>query len=177
MKIAKPYKTATLKDITQGFSDTHKANDFASEYGTWLCSPFNGKVDVITGAEALSPQTPSFELQRGNGIRIVSVERPEVSIVFWHCLPVFPVEVGQTVLMGQTIAQMGNSGYVLSNGTVVPYELRDNPPYLGTHAHISMGTAMEYWDYSALIDWSIPVGTNTLDAIYNTLKKIFNLLK
>lgn len=174
MKICKPYKSAKLSDITQGFSDAHKANDWASSYGTFLVAPFNCKIDVVTGADELNGS--DWELRRGNGVRMTSIENPAVSAMYWHCLGVFPVKVGDTVLQGQIVAQMGNSGYVESNGIVVPYEIRDNPPYYGTHLHCTIGTATEYWDYSSMIDWSIPVNYYLATTISNILQKISNLL-
>lgn len=177
MKLCKPFKTATPKSITQGYSPSHLANDFTSAYGTFLVSPFNGKVNVITGAETITTNSnPSFELKRGNGIRIVSIEDPTISVMYWHTLPFFPVKVGDTVLQGQVIAMMGNSGYVESNGIVVPYELRDNAPYLGTHVHITIGTATEYWDYSKLIDWNIEIKYDIITTIKSIIQNMSNFL-
>lgn len=179
IKCSRPYASCTLRDLTQGFSQEHQANDFASKYGTWLLAPFDAKVNVVTGAEDISvyENNPSFELKRGNGIRLVSIENPDISIMYWHCLPIFPVKVGDTVVQGQPVAQMGNTGYVVSNGVVVPYELRDKPPYLGTHVHLSFGTKVQNWDFSKFIDWTIPVRPDYDTAIKMIIKRILGFFK
>jgi murein DD-endopeptidase MepM/ murein hydrolase activator NlpD len=177
-KCCKPYKTCTPNDLAQGFIQDHLANDYASKYGTFLVAPFNGKVDVVTGAEMFTTDgKPSWELKRGNGIRIKSTENPEISVMYWHCLPFFPVKVGDIVLQGQPVAQMGNSGYVRSGGEVVPYELRNTPNYPGTHVHLTIGTKDEYWDFSQMISWDIPVNYDLMTAIKNVLQNISNFLK
>lgn len=174
IKIAKPYKTAKLSDITQGFNEQHKAIDWASKYGEWLVAPFNAKVAVIRSPDKLDGT--DFDLKAGCGIRLISIEDPTISFMHWHCLPVFPVEVGNTVMQGEEVAQMGNTGFVISNGIVVPYELRDTPNYPGTHDHSTMSIGEELVDYSKYIDWSIPVGTNILEKTMKVLQKISNLL-
>lgn len=175
MNYCKPYKNAKPSDITQGFSDTHKANDWVSAYGTWLVAPFNGKVVAIQGADKLD--SSDFEMERGCGIRILSIENPEIGFCYWHTLEFFPVKVGDTVLQGQPIAQMGNTGFVYSNGGYVLIKNRLDGNHPGTHAHISCGTQEEYFDYSKLIDWSIEVKYDLLTTISAVIQNIINFLK
>ena len=178
IKVCRPYKNATLQKMAQGFSTSHQANDFASFYGDWLVAPFNAQVASVVSAGPLSASTD--DLRRGYGMRLVSTEDPTVSISYWHCLPFFPVKKDDTVVQGQPVAQMGNSGFVLSGGSYVEVDIRTIPPYPGTHVHISMGqqsgdtyTAL---DMSKLIDFNIPIKYDVLTAIRSVLQKIINLL-
>ena len=178
MTIVKPFKNAKPTDITQGFSDSHQANDFASTYGTFLCAPFNAKVLNIVTASNI--ETTGEELRRGFGIRIQSIEDPTISMTFWHCLPFFACEIGDTVLQGQPIGQMGNSGFVLSGGVYVEVDIRSLPPYPGTHTHISMGQNIggvySPWDYSKVISWDIPINYSVIDTVSFLLKKLASFL-
>lgn len=179
IKVCKPFKTATRQSITQGFSDSHKANDFMSFYGDWLVAPFNAKVAVIRGvqnAEDIKVGDNSF-LEGGCGIRLVSIEDPTISLVFWHCQDSFPVNVGDTVVQGQPVAMMGNTGFVESGGQYVSLDRRLLPPYPGTHTHITFGTETEYLDYSQFIDWSIPVSYDLKSVVMNLTAKILSWFK
>jgi len=174
MKISKPYKNAKPSDVSQGFSYKHPAVDFASKYGTFLVAPENCIVDVIVSAkkidESLAP------LERGYGIRIKSIANPNTSHTYWHCLPVFPVKVGDTVLQGQPVAQMGNSGSVRTGSKWIPVEIRAKKPYLGTHLHwqyLLEGVPKDPLNY---IDWDIPVKYNLLVVIRAIIQNILNLL-
>lgn len=180
LKISRPFKECTPQNMSQGFiPKQHEANDFAGKWGTFLVSPFNAKVLVIHGVQNATDIVVgdnSF-LQGGCGIRIQSIEDPTLSMVYWHCQDVFPVSVGDTVIQGQPIAMMGNTGFVESNGVVVPYDIRLVPPYPGTHTHWSMGTNNADGTYTALdphllIDWSISINYNALTTIQQLIKKI-----
>lgn len=176
--LCKPFKSATKQSITQGFiTKDHEANDYASFYGDWLVAPFNCKISVIRGMQELKDVTDTSYLSGGCGIRMQSLEMPEYSCVFWHCRPVFPVKVGDIVLQGQPVAQEGNTGFVLSNGVLVPIELRDNPPYKGTHVHISFGTDKMNLDFSQYVDYTIPVNYNASQSLQSIINKIISWTK
>ena len=181
MKISKPYKGAKLSDISQGFHQEHQANDWVAPFGTFLVAPFNAKVIAIVKGEGLTTDPNPFKA--GYGIRLQSVEDPTLALVYWHCQPVFPVELRETVIQGSPVAMMGNSGYVISGGKYVEPEARTKSPYPGTHVHITIGRnnidgTYTPLDYSSLIDWTVPVtGVGILQAIAITFKKILTLLK
>jgi hypothetical protein len=178
IKICKPFRTCTPACMTQGFSDAHKANDFASFYGDWLVAPFNCKIGVITGVQNAGDVVASGYpfLEGGCGIRMVSIEDSTISCVYWHCQDVFPVNVGDTVLQGQPVALMGNTGFVEAGGVYVPIDQRLIPPYKGTHTHISFGTQTEYMDFHTFIDYSIPIKFDLKSSIINLLAKIKSFL-
>ena len=179
MKISRPYKECLPSHLTQGFTKGgHEANDFGYKYGTFLVSPFNAKVLNIITAQNID--ITGEELRRGYGIRLQSIEDPTLSCTYWHCQPFFPVEIGDTILQGQIVAMMGNSGFVESNGVYVEIDMRTIPPFKGTHVHWSMGQQIgdTYFslDPSLWIDWSIPINYNVFQAASIILKKIFSFL-
>ena len=180
MKISRPFKNATKLSITQGFSDSHRANDFGGKFGEFLVAPFNAKVLNITGLESDQDTPDMGTLSSGYGIRVQSIEDPTLTCTYWHCQAVFPVKKGDIVLMGQIIAMMGNSGFVLSNGNIVLEPDKLKPPYPGTHLHWSMGrqVGQEYThlDPSTLIDWNIPINYNIMEIIGLYIKIISKFL-
>jgi hypothetical protein len=169
-----PYKGFKLSHITQGWSDQHKAFDIANldgkSYGLWMVAMENCIVENMMGAEVLGDK--GWEYDRGFGILLRSVANPEVKYSYWHSLPFFPVKKGDTVLRGQPICQMGNSGYVESNGARVEYEYKLKPNYPGTHCHLSCPK-----DTIDRIDWSIKVDFDLMTVISLTLFSISNFLK
>jgi hypothetical protein len=48
---------------------------------------------------------------------------------------------------------MGNSGFTYSSGVLVPTEVKNTPPYLGTHLHLSAGENDVCFDIVDRIDW------------------------
>lgn len=111
-----------------------------------------------------------------------SVADPTLSAVYWHTQDVFPVEVGDYVNQGQPVAMEGNTGFVISNGVVVPYDIRLKPPFPGTHVHYTMGYTKADGSYEALdpskyIDYSIPVSFDLKATIQNLINKIQSFLK
>ncbi|MCK9370874.1 M23 family metallopeptidase [Candidatus Dojkabacteria bacterium] len=175
IKICKPFKSCTPNKLTQEFSEYHKANDYASFYSDYLVAPFNCKIATIRTTPKLDYS--DFDLKAGCGIRMVSIEDPTISCVYWHCLPVFPVSEGDTVLQGQPVACMGNTGWVESNGVYVPINIRLFPPFPGTHVHLSISKNDVPFDFSKNIDWTIPVNFDLKATIQNTVNKILSLLK
>lgn len=167
-----PYKDFSLWHITQTWSDGHKAFDIAKpvgSFGIWLVAMENCIVENIMGADNLDN---GWEYERGFGILLRSIANPDVKYSYWHCLPFFPVKIGETVLQGKPIAQMGNSGYVVSGGVVVLYKDKLKPPYLGTHCHLSCPS-----DTMDRIDFTKEIKFDLLTTIYLTLFSISNFLK
>jgi murein DD-endopeptidase MepM/ murein hydrolase activator NlpD len=182
MLISKPYKTAKLSDISQPFGvnpqpyqpQGHTGVDFCAPYGTFLVAPDNCKVErIITDTNFNADLSP---LSRGYGILLKSITQP-YTYLHWHCLPAFPVKEGDTVLRGQPVAQMGNSGFVMSNGVIVPVERRTQPPYPGTHDHFEMRINSQFVDPIKYMDFSIPIKYDLMTTISEILKKMIGLIK
>lgn len=179
IKLGVPFKGAKLQNMSQGFSQEHQANDWASYFGQFLVAPFNAKILVIRGVQ--NPQDivvgdNSF-LEGGCGIRLQSIEDPTLSMVYWHCQDVFPVNVGDRVFRGEPVAMMGNTGFVYSGGQYVSIDRRLIPPYPGTHVHWTMGINNADGTYTALdphvyIDYNLEVSFDLLTTIQQLIKKI-----
>lgn len=183
--ICKPYKNAKQSDISNPFGANpqwyngipHNGCDWVSFNGTPLVAPEDCIVDnIITDAVINTDLGP---LMRGYGI-ILNNRRGKFHL-FWHCQPVFPVGLGQSVKQGEIVAFMGNSGFVMTGGVVVPIELRNKPPYQGTHLHQEVFTFVDgkrkYEDPLPLIDFLIPISYDLLTSIGIVISKIINLLK
>lgn len=184
IKIVRPFKNATKASITQGFiPKEHEANDFAGNYGEDLVAPFTCKIlSIVESPEKLVLEENNEPLLRGYGIRMQSTEDPTLSITYWHCLPIFPVDVGDYVDRGKPVAEMGNSGFVLAGWRYVEVDRRTKPPYPGTHVHISFGRtnaggSYTPLDYQAYIDWIIPINYDMRTFLMAMFKKILNVLK
>jgi murein DD-endopeptidase MepM/ murein hydrolase activator NlpD len=100
-----------------------------------------------------------------------------MTFLHWHCWVVFPVKEGDTVAQGQPVACMGNSGFCMVGGKVVPVELRTKQPFPGTHDHFEVRVNGEYVDPMKYIDWDIPIKYDALTTMKEILLKIFNILK
>lgn len=161
-KICRPYKEAKQNQITQKFHSGHKAIDLHSKYGTFLVAPENCWIERIITGDTFNDSLE--DLSRGYGIVMKSVEYDREHFYF-HCLPIFPVNVGDIVKQGQIVAQMGNSGFVISGGKVVPIEDRLKPPFKGTHLHYALKVNDQTIDSLFHIDWNLPVRYNILDKI------------
>lgn len=175
-KLCKPFKEYTKNSITQGFSANHTAIDFTAKWGTFLVAPFNCKITKVIDGGALSEDTTYLE--RGCGIRMTSIEDPKVSVVYWHCLGTFPVSEGDLVLQGQPVAQMGNTGNVMSNGQYVPISARYIQPFLGTHCHCTLnldGDNAGFVDITEYIDESIEIKYDLKTTILSLITKIKSL--
>lgn len=181
--ICKPFKTATLNSISQPFGvnpcsyqpNGHTGTDFCSIYGTFLVAPeFCEVVRIITDLNFNQDLTP---LSRGYGILLRSKIHPNTTFLHWHCQPIFLVKEGDIVPQGQPVAMMGNSGFCMSSGVVVPVEIRTQKPYKGTHDHFEVRVDSEYVDPLLYIDFSIPIKFDVLTVIKETLIKISNILK
>ena len=172
--IVKPYKEAQIGHITQGFHFNHPAIDFACKLGTFLVAPENCIVNEIISGKTISDSLE--DMKRGYGIKLKSVSR-DVYHIYWHCLPAFPVKVGDTVLQGKPVAQMGNSGSVKVGGKWLPVDLsRTKAPYLGTHLHWRMMINGIAVDPLLHIDWNIPIKYDLLTVIRMVVKGLSRLI-
>jgi hypothetical protein len=181
--ICKPYKTASKNYIAQLFGvnpqswqpNGHTGIDLVSENGTYLVAPELCKVErIVTDLNFNQDLTP---LSRGYGILLRSLVNPNMTFLHWHCWVVFPVKEGDTVAQGQPVACMGNSGFCMVGGKVVPVELRTKQPFPGTHDHFEVRVNGEYVDPMKYIDWDIPIKYDALTTMKEILLKIFNILK
>jgi len=184
--ICKPYKSAKLSDISNPFGANpqwyngvpHNGVDWVSSYGTPLVAPELCIVDnIITGESINADLAP---LSRGYGIILKGLISGKFHL-YWHCLPMFPVKCGQTLKQGDVCAFMGNSGFVMTHGVVVPIKLRTQPPYPGTHLHqevfiFDSNSQRVYENPLKLVDFSIPISYNLLTSIMIIIKKIINLI-
>lgn len=184
-KICKPYWNATIHQIAQGFGNpqsfggNHTGIDICPAsfaYGTFLVAPEDVIIKEVIDQETFAVKFIE-NLSKGFGVLMTSVRDPNVDYLYWHCLPNIPVRKGQLVKQGDVISQMGNSGFVMSGGVLVPIEHRNNPPYLGTHLHMEVRVNNQYVDPVPYIDWSIPVKKTSNQWIYQVLTKIQQLLK
>ncbi len=190
MKDAKPYQNASLGQISQHFRVNrqpyqpkgHKGVDWVSKYGTWLSAPCDVLItNIIEGTNIVQSLEP---LKRGYGIVMQQIANPTIYYIYWHCLPVFSVKIGDIVKQGEIVAQMGNSGFVMRGGVIVPLEDRNTPPYPGTHLHQEkfklIDGEREYLNPIADIDWIIDVKDEIgeqISAVKVVLNKIIKIIK
>jgi hypothetical protein len=193
MKICKPFFDASPNLISQKFGNIqpdgkpHTGLDIQplnKNRGAMLVAPCRVKITNIVDNYDLDSNDDEA-IRHGYGIAMQPLEGnfpPDTFFLYWHCQGIFPVEIGQIVEMGQPVAQMGNSGYVMSGGMYVPIGQRNIPPYYGIHVHFEyfIGDSIEgrkYMDVLPLIDWTIPVSKQSiLDGIALLLKKISKLI-
>jgi len=148
------------------------------KYGEDIVSPFNAKViNIVDSVPEQVIDTSLEDLRRGYGITLQSIEDPSITWMVWHTLPVFAVEEGETVLQGQPICEMGNSGFVYEDGQYVPIDLRTVPPYKGTHSHIELYINNERVDYLKYVDWIIPIQYDERGFIMRVIASFIKLLK
>jgi len=175
IKICKPYREAKPNQLTQGFSKEHQAVDFGYRYGTFLVAPEDCRIFAITTSESIDEKLEG--LARGYGVFMEALGNPKRRYGYWHCLPIFPVKIGDIVNQGQIVGQMGNSGFVISGGEFVPVEIRTKKPYRGTHLHWSMTIDNVPQNPLDFINWEIEIKYDIFTAIRNILNKILVLLK
>ena len=187
MILTKPYKSANRGDVSQVFmnksnayaSGYHDGTDWCSSYGTFLVAPEDVLIERLYYGEFLDQSTEG--LRRGHGLVMKSLETPNVYHLYWHCLPIFPVKVGDVVNRGKVVGQMGNTGYVMRGGVVVPLELRNIPPYQGTHLHQGgyemVNGEKVFFDTLAVTDFSLPVNYDVITTMKSILQNMSNVLK
>lgn len=179
-----PYAGAKLSDVSQGFwarqiqGGYHTGVDFAPKnaYGKFLVVPECCEVkQIITDGTLDNDYYPVF--LRGYGVVLQSLNFKNIQYLFWHCMQCFPVRVGQIVMQGQAVAQIGNSGCCYSGGKFV--ELKDRASGKGAHLHYErrdIERSKFYTDVLPYIDWTMPVRLNTLQAVQQTLLAMQNLI-
>ena len=172
----------TPDDITQGFHSKHLGWDLVERstpqgqlYGTPLCAPENCTVLGVTLEELTHT---NVGLEKGYGIRLKGIETG-YEYLYWHCLPIFPVNGGDSVKRGQIVAYMGNAGYVTVGGIIVPIEDRLKDPEPGTHLHVEIFENGKQINPLPLVNWNWEPQWTTLDfmvALLATLQKKLKLL-
>jgi hypothetical protein len=181
MILTKFFKKMTPDDVTQGYHPKHQAWDLIENstasgklYGTPLCAPENCTVMGITEASLEIHN----QLEKGYGIRLKGIETG-YEYLYWHCLPVFPVNGGDSVKRGQIVAYMGNAGFVQVGGKTVPLEERTEDPEPGTHLHVEIFEKGDRIDPAPLVNWNWEPNWTTIDyivALIATLQKKVKLL-
>ena len=180
--ICKPYKNAKLSDISNPFGANpqwysgvpHTGIDWVSSCGTPLVAPENCIIDNIITEQNISNDLAP--IRRGYGIIMKGISGK--FHLYWHCQPIFPVGLGQELKQGEVVAFMGNSGFVMMGGVLIPYETRTKAPYSGTQEVFTLKDGQRvYEDPLKITDMSIDISYNLLVAIKVVLAKIFNLLK
>lgn len=191
LKLCPPYRGCNPNNVTQGFTPKlHEAVDVGGTFGTFLVAPFDAKIERIT--QATKFDEAANEVQNGCGLLMTAVADPSYRVVYWHCLPNFPVKAGDIVKQGTPVAQMGNTGYVVGNGMIYTVAEREkeysestptNLPKKGVHAHISFGIGdgtadgTVNRDIREFIDWTAPISYDLKVAILGVLRNISKLFK
>lgn len=176
MKICRPSKNCKPTMVTQGFfPKQHESVDWGLKFGEVLVAPFNCTITRIAKPKDMLEYGANWE--NGCGLLMTSIENPDTRVSFWHTLPFFFVSEGDTVLQGNPVAQCGNTGWVESNGVLVPMKDRFTPYYKGTHLHYSMGIGTTNVDCRNYIDWNIPINYDMYSLANILLTKIYNFIK
>ena len=100
----------------------HTGIDIAWSKGTSIVASRDGVVKTIKTVDDLGTSKPNY------GKYVVLEHNDGLTTLYGHCDTV-TVEVGQTVFVGEQIAKMGNTGYVIStggDGTHLHFEIRRN---------------------------------------------------
>ncbi len=186
-KLTKPFKGMTVANISQTYHEGHKALDLCkpssiASYGTPLCAPEDCTVLNISGDKYTPDSTKG--LKNGYGIYLKGMETG-YSYLFWHIMPIVPVNIGDTVKRGSIVAFMGNAGLVYVGNTYVPLEERTASPFKGTHLHLEMFdkgyqlfSAKKFVNPLDHIDFSLEPGYSNVDVMKATVfvfKKILSL--
>ena len=179
-----PYRGCKKSDITQYYSEAHKAIDLCPNvkddpYGKWLVAPANIKINFIDEGAVLDESENG--LNRGYGLYMQSMEEPDLYWVYWHTLPVFPVSIGEYVNGGEEVAQMGNSGACFAGGVPVPDSEKLKLPFKGTHLHLErfrlVNGKIVYEDPLPYIDFNKQPSGDFIKEMWIVIKKIMGLLK
>src|SRR5574343_1987751 len=136
--ITKPFKGASLKNVTQGFHEKHRAIDWFPStkfyYGTPLVTPEKVKIKTIFGNNLTNDNK---ELYNGYYVWMIGLETG-FEHLYHHLQPIILANVGDVIERGKIIGFMGNSGNVFSGDVYVPLEDRLLPSHAGTHLHQSV---------------------------------------
>lgn len=129
-----------LGDVTQWFGENpelyqkygstkaHNGIDIVRPYGEHLFAVEDGIIAYVDNEDA----------PRGYGrnLRLLHMEHGEGREWVYAHLKAIHVKEGEQVKAGQFIAEMGNSGFVVSNATGNGFW--DANPYAGTHVHLGV---------------------------------------
>lgn len=181
--IIKPYKSAKLAHVTQGFGvnkapyqpNGHTGVDFWFKdcYGEFLVAPERCKIiKVITDETIDNDYYPAFK--KGYGLVMRSIADPRVTYLYWHVLQAIPVAVGGIVEAGSVVAQLGNSGYCISGGIEVPLKYRGTK---GSHLHYEKRVDGKLVDVLPSIDFNSTVKYDTMTEVSRFVNKMINLIK
>jgi murein DD-endopeptidase MepM/ murein hydrolase activator NlpD len=181
-----PYLGCKRSDITQAFGvnpnplqpNGHEGVDFcpANAYGKILVAPEDVVIKKVIRETVFNGDFFN-DLQKGFGLTMTSLENPNITYLYWHCMQVIPVQEGQTVFRGQMVAQMGNSGMCYTGGVYVPLASRGSGR--GSHLHFERRDATKEPDYTdplPEIDFSSTVTLSWSQNAQQVLQGISNLL-
>lgn len=79
-------------------------------------------------------------IKHGYGFNMISLpDKNNIcnEYIFWHMMSNIKIKIGQLVKQGDLAGYEGQSGYVYSDGALVPDSEKGKPPYRGTHLHFS----------------------------------------
>lgn len=185
--LTKPYYSCNLNHISQPFGVNpnnlqpkgHLGTDFAffGCYGTFLVAPEDVKIKLVIDSETFDFEKFPENLSKGYGVLMTSLANPDMDYLFWHLLPNIPVRKEDTLMRGDVVGQIGNSGMVFVGGQLVPIEHRTKPPYPGTHLHAEARLNNKYVDIVPLIDFSLPVERVKGEWIAKVLAQISRFFK
>lgn len=164
------FKGMTRDHITQISHTRHQALDIVGNktnfgYGTPLCAPENS---LILGITSEKVTRDNHDLEHGYGIKFKGLETG-IEYLYWHCLPIFPVNGGDVVKRGSIVAYMGNAGLVYHGGAYVPLDKRTSVPFKGTHLHIQAEKDGKRIDPFPLINFSWQPQYGVLEVMSATL--------
>lgn len=160
MKYAEPVKSLKmalwpLGDVTQWFGENpelyqkygstiaHNGIDIVRPYGEHMFSVVDGIVAQVKIQDGGYGGSVRIMRELGDGIW--------EDWVYAHCSKII-VKEGDRVFKGQHIANMGNTGFVVSNNTANGFWGAN--PYAGTHLHIGYRLLKEDkngWRYSSFV--------------------------
>ena len=182
----KPYYGATIQHISQPFGvnptsyqpNGHTGVDMSPimGYGKNLVAPEDVRIKRVINIDTFDFIKYPTQLSNGFGVLMTSLADPTIDYLYWHCLPAIPVKEGDIIKQGDSVAQMGNSGFVFQAGKLVAIEHRSNPGYPGTHLHYEKRVNNVYVDPIESIDWNIPVPYPPASFGLAVLKKLLNII-
>lgn len=183
MTLTKPFKGKYY--FSQFFHAKHNGIDVNAMaqplgYGVPMVAPEKVRIMRIQTPGQLIKDGDYSKLEKGYGLKMKGLETG-FEHLYWHCLPIFPVNAGDTVERGDIVAYMGNSGYVSSTavGGYVPLDQRTTTKQ-GTHLHYEVTKDGKFIDPYPLIDWNTDPKYSLLHALTTlmaTVKKANKILK
>ena len=185
VKLSAPFKGAKPAFVSQWWKEgAHPAFDMFQPsktygYGTPLTAPEDVLILQIPRGKVTKSNTG---LANGYGIFMKGLETGQTHL-FWHILPIVPVNLGDTIKRGQIVAYMGNAGMVFSGGTLVPVEERLSTKK-GTHLHwevytpqYKLGGAKLFVNFTDQVDWSLQPTYTVADQLKATVIALAKISK